>query len=228
MELPQTQVTFFERLPIFPDCLLPGTFNEHLESFKRSVAEATAARNFTPLIPHQISRRLIENSFAEIMAEHQLLDISNFVMLLDAPYAASCANPADAPARWAIVNAVIALALRFKTAPGSEAALSDITHSFYQNAIRVLPELILQDSSLLSIQALLAMAMFARRISDIQAFIMLATNASRQLELLGRFSIDRVIDMREIEQYEQAYKTANVFDETISEVLRPEAALHER
>ncbi|KAF8848953.1 hypothetical protein BDZ45DRAFT_697990 [Acephala macrosclerotiorum] len=223
----QTQVRVRNRMPIFPDFLLPGRFDEHLKAFKKIVAETAPVRNFTPLMPQHIARRLIENSFAEIMAEHQLLDLSNFVMLLDAQYTASAFDPADNPARWALVNAIIALGVRFKTAAGSENALSNITHSFYQNAIKVLPDLVLQGPTLLSIQALLAIAMFARCISDIQAFIMLATNASRQLESWGRFSMDRVIDTRDIEQYEHVYKTANMFDKIIAGVLSTETALPE-
>ncbi|CZR55477.1 uncharacterized protein PAC_05365 [Phialocephala subalpina] len=227
MDSSQTQVSVRNHLPIFPDFLLPGKFDEHLKTFKTIIAEVKPARNFTPFMPQHISRRLIENSFAEVMAEHRLLDQTNFVMLLDAQYAASSLDPADDSARWALVNAIIALAVRFKTASGSEKALFDIPHGFFQNVTRVVPELILQEPSLLVIQALLAMAMFARCIADVQAFIMLATNASRQLELLGRFSMDRVIDMREIEQYEQVYKAANMFDKTIAGILSTGAALPE-
>jgi hypothetical protein len=220
----QTQVCVKNRIPIFPDFLHPGIYEEHLTTFKRSMAEAIPTRKFTPLMPQQIARRLIENSFAEIMAEHQLMDLPNFVILLDAQYAASSRDPADNPARWAVFNAIVALAVRFKTAPGSEAAVYDITHGFYQNATRVLPELLLQDPCLLSIQALLAMAMFARNIPDIPAFIMLATNASRQLELLSLsgLSTDRLIHMEGTEQYEQVYRTINIFDKTILEFLGTE------
>jgi hypothetical protein len=197
----QKQVSVNIRMPILPDFLLSGTFDQQLKSFKITIAEAAAARNFIPLMPLPISRRLIGNSFADIMAEHQLLDLSDFLMLLEDQYAASSLDPADDPARWAVINAIVALGVRFKTAPGSETAFSDITHGFYQNATRVVPELILQDPSLLSIQALLAMAMLARHIPDIRAFIMLATNASRQLELLSLspLLVDGVVGMRDIQ-----------------------------
>lgn len=143
------------------------------------------------------------------MAEDQLLDLSNFMTLLEAQYASSPLGPADNPSRWAIVNSIIALAMRVKTAPGSEAALSDITHAFYQNAVKVTPELILQDPSLLSIQALLAMAMFAQYIPGKQAFRMLTTNASRQLEILSLSWADQLIGLGENEQYTQMYIIAN-------------------
>lgn len=220
----QTQITAKQRIPIFPHFLLPGTFDEHLRKFRNIVAESVPARRFTPLMPPEIARRLIQNSFTEVMAEHPLMDLSTFVKLLDAQYTANSIDSDDNPARWAMVNAVTALAIRFKTAPGSEDALSDITHGLYQNATRVLPDLILQGPCLLSVQALLTMAMFARCVSDIRAFIMSATNASRQLELLtlNLLSTEQAIDMEEAQQYETVYRTVNTFDVLVLGILNAE------
>ena len=106
--------------------------------------------------------------------------------LLEAQYASSSDEPAlECPARWALVNAVIALGLRFKTAAGSEAAMSDVVDGLYKNGIAVFPELLLGEPSLLAVQALLAMAMFVRGVPEVQAFVMFVTNASRMLRLLG-------------------------------------------
>jgi hypothetical protein len=224
---PQTQV-IKAGLPIFPDFLLPGTFDDHLKKYKAVVAEGIASRNFTPLMPLHIARRLIENSFAEIMAEHHLITLSHFLTHLDAQYAATSFVPGDDSARWAVVNAILALSVRSKTAPGSE-SLTNITHGFYQNATKVLPELILRDPCLLSIQGLLAMAMFAQCNADVPAFVMLASSATRQLELLSLSwsSTGRLIRMEETEQYEQVCRTANVFEKIIREFLGSESPLCE-
>ena len=114
------------------------------------------------------------------MSEHQLLSLTDFTILLEAQYAASSTDPAGNPARRALLNAIIALAARQKT----DAGLSDIPRIFYQNATAALPELILQEPSVLSVQALLAMAIYARNFSDSQAFVMSVANSSRQLETL--------------------------------------------
>lgn len=222
----QTQVSIRNRIPIFPDFLLPGTFDANLKEYKTIIAEGIAARNFTPLMPRHIARRLIENSFAEIMAEHQLITLSHFITHLDAQCAANSLDPGDTPARWAFVNAVLALGARSKTVPDSE-VLSNIVHGYYQNATKVVPELILQEPCLLSIQALLAMAIFARDSANTPAFVMLASNASRQLELLSSSwsSMGQAINFQETEQYEQAFRTADIFKNTIREVLGPNIAL---
>ncbi|KAH6995991.1 hypothetical protein BKA56DRAFT_609270 [Ilyonectria sp. MPI-CAGE-AT-0026] len=206
----QPQVSIQGLLQAFPDFLLPGAFDTHLKAFKGNLSCVNTTQRFAPLMPQHISRRMVQNSFADIMAEHQLLDLPNFLVLLDAQYADSSISPAENPSRWAFVNAIIALAARFKIAPGSEAELSDIAHGFYQNSITVIPELILQDPSLLSIQALLGMAMFAQGISDTRACIMLAANASRQLELfnVGRLTAGRMIEAEEEEQYQQLCRVA--------------------
>lgn len=80
----QTQIIAKQRIPIFPNFLLPGTFDEHLRKFRNIVAESVPARKFIPLMPPEVARRLIQNSFAEVMAEYQLMDLSTFVKLLDA------------------------------------------------------------------------------------------------------------------------------------------------
>ncbi|XXH00630.1 hypothetical protein Hte_006978 [Hypoxylon texense] len=198
----QKQSSVKNGLPIFADFLLPDQYGKHLNTIKRELGKATATRRFVPLMPYHISKRLMENTFATITGEHQLLDQPSFIALLDAQYAASPVDPADSPARWALVSAVVALAIRSKTAPGSEGCLSDIPRGYYQNAITVLPDLILQAPILLAIQALLAMALFAKNIRDRQAFVMLANNASRQLELF--FTSGAVVDPNEAVSYERA------------------------
>jgi hypothetical protein len=223
------QVSVRHRTLQFPDFLLPGHFNTHLQSFKEIIASSTTAQTFTPLMPVYISRRLIENSFADIVVSVQFLSQSHFMSLLEAQYASSPLSPAGNPARWALVNTIIALAVRFKTAPGSGTALAEISQAFYQNATRVLPELFLQEHNLLSVQALLAMALFASNMRDMRAFVIFGTNASRLLELLGlkRLRPDRVVDMGDMEEYEMVFRTVDMFDRVISEFLGTEAGLQE-
>ncbi|KAI2630860.1 hypothetical protein GGR54DRAFT_648420 [Hypoxylon sp. NC1633] len=119
---------------------------------------------------------------------------ANFTVLLDAQYAASTTDATDHSARWTVVNAMLAVAIQFKTALGSEGCLSDI-----------LPP------NLLSIQALLAMAIFARNTADRQAFVMLATNASQQLELFG----SQTLDPMEADQHGQALRVVLVLRDEI-------------
>lgn len=202
------------RFAIFPRFLLPDQFAGHFNPVKTNAEEAAGTRRFTKLMPSFITRRLIENTFAEVMADHQLLKLSDFVALLEAQYKASINDPDGNPSRWAMVNAVIALAIRAKMAPGSEAIVSDITYGYYRNATIVISELVIGDATLLSVQAFLAMAIFAQGISDTRAAVMLASNASRHLDLLCStgLSTGRVLEGAEVEECVRLCRIAKTFD----------------
>ncbi|KAM0807859.1 putative Zn(2)-C6 fungal-type domain-containing protein [Seiridium cardinale] len=180
------------------DFLFPDVFNNNFKLLKQSASRDVLARKFTPLMPLHITQRLIKNSFAEAFGGDQPMELPQLLTFLDAQFADSSIEPGSDPARWALVNSVTALALRLKTAPGSEADMSVISGAFYQNATRVIPDLILQTPSLLSIQALVSIAMFAKEIPDTTAFSALATNVSLQLELLSQKqpSVDELNDTK--------------------------------
>ena len=207
LDLSQPHVGITNPIPIVADFLLPGAYDEHLKTLKTRIGEADPSRRLTPLLPQHIARRLIENTFTEVMESHPLMDHSNFVMLLEDQYAASLSGPANCPARWAIVNAVLALAIRAKMAPGSENTLSDIPDGFFQNAIAVIPDIILRVPSMLSVQAFLSMAMVAQGLPSSHVFVMLVSNASRQLELIGlrRLFAHQSPELEGSVQYKNAY-----------------------
>lgn len=203
--------------PVFVEQLFADISEMHIHEFRKSIEEGISARGFTPLIPPAMSKHLIKNSFGEITSEYLLFDVSNFMELLGAQYAVSPSGLGDNCARWASINAVLALVIRSKAAPGAGKGLSDIIHAFYRNAFAVLLDLILQDPSLLSIQALLAMAMFAQGTPDHQEFIMLVTSASRQLEMLNlsQPTLWLELDSEEMEQCRQVFRIAHILDKKV-------------
>jgi hypothetical protein len=202
---------------------------EHRATVVGHIEDVAAGRRaYTPLLPRHIASRLIQNSFDAIMADHPLLDLPTFAALADEQYAAGSTDPAGNPARWALVNAVFALALSFKIAPGAESELCMFPRALYQNAAAVLPELILHgDPSLLSVQALLAMALFALALSDSRSAAMLTANASRQVELLQRVYaarqgpplpvFDAIARDEEEAQLERAYRIASALEALAAE-----------
>lgn len=141
--------------------------------------------------------------------------------LIEAQHADSTTGPGEDAARWAVVNGVIAIAGRFKTAAGSEAEMSPITLSFYRNASLVIHQLILQKPSLLSVQALLSMAIFARGTPDTEAFIMLASNAFNQLEILlrTRSSENPLLPLSGEGEFAQVYRFASQLSEEVCRVM---------
>ncbi|TRX91832.1 hypothetical protein FHL15_007385 [Xylaria flabelliformis] len=184
--IPVTNLSAKDPLTIFPQFLLSKNLAADIRALKTEIGNATSAGKYSPLMPLHISKTLVENSFTDIIPQPQFITLETFNKLLDSQYVDDTTGPGDNAARWAVVNSVIALAGRFKTAAGSEADMSPITLGFYRNASLVIHQLILHKPSLLSIQALLSMAIFARGIPDLEAFIMLAKNAFNQLNILQR------------------------------------------
>ncbi|KAH8658275.1 hypothetical protein BX600DRAFT_64429 [Xylariales sp. PMI_506] len=201
--------------PIFPNFLLPVEFIPQLKNYRIRAEEAALAQKFMPLMPYHMARRLVKNSFADIMANHRLFDESSFLTLLDTQYAGSdLHHPGENPARWAAVNAIVALAIRAKTAAGSEDAFSDVMNGFYKNATTVLPELILREPTLLSMRALLTMAVFAWGVPDTRASAMLAVNAWHQLEFLcpGLAQARDILELGALERVKYICEALSILD----------------
>ncbi|KAI0550126.1 hypothetical protein F4679DRAFT_220518 [Xylaria curta] len=220
-DIPRTTLNDKKTLTIFPQFLLSKSLATDIKTFKVEIKNATSKGKYSPLMPLHISRRLVENSFTDIIHQPQFISLENFIELLDAQYADDTTSPGDDAARWAVVNSVIALAGRFKTAAGSEADMSPITLGFYRNASLVIHQLILHKPSLLSIQALLSMAIFARGIPDLEAFIMLAKNAFNQLDILQRtWSLgNSVFPMSGEKEFAQVYRFASQLSEEVCHLM---------
>ncbi|KAK5629665.1 hypothetical protein RRF57_005380 [Xylaria bambusicola] len=215
IRVPPSQPDSISRLPIVPDFLRPDNFRKNLASFVSRLNAAAAARRFYPLMPVHICRHLINSSFAEIVGEHQFISLESFMQLFEAQYAASTDEPAGDDARWALVNVVVAMALRFKTAAVGESSIGPLIQSFHLNAVMVEQQVTYQDPNLLSVQALLAMAMFSRGIPDPQAFGKLATNALYQLKVLDRKRLGGLLGSRENEFW-QVHQVSTKLSEEVS------------
>jgi hypothetical protein len=198
-------------------------YDSNLEKLKRRIGDRPTGHRLTPLLPIPISKRLTANAFDDVMKEHRILDKAKFLTLLEEQYATSLSDHGGGPARWALVNAVLALELRFKTAAGSEETLESFPRSFYQNAVAVLAELILQPPSLLAVQALQAMAVYAQQIPDPHAFAILSANSLHLSELLGtsRLSPEQAVDG---EQYEKAKAVAQALNKAARRDYRLESS----
>ncbi|KAH8166592.1 hypothetical protein CIB48_g1664 [Xylaria polymorpha] len=221
VDLPFIHLNATKTLTVFPQFLLSKTFARDIRAFKTEINDATSTGGYSPLMPLHISRRLVENSFAEIIPSPQFISLETFMKLIEAQHADSTTGPGEDAARWAVVNGVIAIAGRFKTAAGSEAEMSPITLSFYRNASLVIHQLILQKPSLLSVQALLSMAIFARGTPDTEAFIMLASNAFNQLEILlrTRSSENPLLPLSGEGEFAQVYRFASQLSEEVCRVM---------
>ncbi|KAK3319633.1 hypothetical protein B0T19DRAFT_269814 [Cercophora scortea] len=191
------------------------SFDKCIEQFRSAIVAVNSPRQFTPLFAWPISRSLIENSFDQIMAIYPIFDQLKFIELLDTQQAISAREPGDDPARWASINAVLALSVRAKIPPVANAeseSMVDIADAFYRNALGVFADLVMRAPSLLSVQALLAMAVYVRDRGESTAFIMLVTDAARRLDLFGLASMLRGLESGEAEQFRRVVEVVRALE----------------
>ncbi|KIH87052.1 hypothetical protein SPBR_08952 [Sporothrix brasiliensis 5110] len=143
------------------------------------------------MMPHTITRRLLQNSYEEMRRVLPFLgELSEILNLLDRQYGYFAAVPATIPPTssapaFALVNAVVALAVRHKMATGAESQIAGIAAAYYRNATLVTHHLILQKPTRISAQALRAMAAFAGGTPDLPAKSMLLANAEQQERMMA-------------------------------------------
>ena len=202
---------------IYPVFLHPENNARTLQDLKRAGQEdQKSPEGFASLVSQDIIRYALENTYNDIARVCPIFDLLALKRLNAEQQAASSTHPAGNPARWAILSTWIAMGIRFNTALGSEDEFSDVIKSYYRNAVLVLPDLILQSANMESIQALLLMAVFADNMEDHRSFVMLVTNAARQIELLAP-RLHGALDRCERESYQRLLSFARLQDSKVAE-----------
>jgi len=202
---------------IYPVFLHPENAVQSIQTLKQAGQEdLKSPEGFAPLVSQDMLRYALENTYDELTRACPIFDLPTIIKLNAEQQAASSAHPAGDPARWAILSTWIAVGMRFRTAPGSEDGFNHVIKSYYRNATLVLPDLILQPASMETIQALLLMAVYADITEDHRSFVMLVTNATRQIELLA-LRLSSVSDRSEREPYQRLLSFAQLQDKKIAE-----------
>jgi hypothetical protein len=201
----------------YPVFLYPENSMRSLQDLKRAAQEdQKSPEGFACLISQDAMRYVLEITYDEITAVCPIFDLSTFNRLNAEQQAVSSTHPAGNPARWAILSTWMAMGMRFRTALGSEAEFNDFIKSYYGNAVLVLPDLILQPANIEAIQALLLMAVLADCMEDHRSFVMLVTNAARQIELLAP-RLSSVLDRCERESCQRLLSFARLQDRKVAE-----------
>jgi len=139
-----------------------------------------------------------------------------FVYLVDRQYSS---HPLGASGWWACLNVVLAMSHRMQVSGGLNSAENDRkAWGYLKNAIGVLSELIVQNTDLFGVQALLGIAIFMHATSNPQPAISLVAAAIRSSHSIGLHQHGSAINLNptEIEQRKRVFWIAYQLDKDLS------------
>ncbi|KIV93863.1 hypothetical protein, variant 2 [Exophiala mesophila] len=170
------------KLPAF---LAPHSFKSNLETVQAALDKARSRDEYSSILPDNIARHLIEASFEEISLPRSVVASRlELTALFDQQRRECPKDPGSNPAIWVLINAAIALAIRAKTVDTPALRLSEIASAYHRNATKALGQVLLAPPSVLSVRALLAMAVASRVETGQLAALILANSAKLVLEAI--------------------------------------------
>lgn len=171
---------------------------------------------FHPLPPKHVALDLIEEAFASFNDFYPLFDKQDFLQEFELKYLGS--TPGE-PGWWACLNTVLSLAHRFRAMRTLESTHANTQSCGYmQNALAVVSELTLLQSSLPAVQALVGMATILQGTPNPQAASTLVAAAIRLAQGMGlhRNSEDPSFTEMQHEQRRRVFWIAFFLDKDIS------------
>lgn len=168
----------------------------------------------TPLPPWDDALALVNDFFENYNTVLPVFHPPTFMGLLGRQYARD-SNAIDDPAWVAALNAVLALAQRRRAEQQPHARdLADRAWAYAKNALEVVLAVLMRSVSLLSVQAILALAWFFRGTPNPQPFFFLTAAAVRLAHSVGlhRGAENLPLSLSEREQRIRVFWIALIFD----------------
>ncbi|EAW18151.1 transcription factor domain-containing protein [Aspergillus fischeri NRRL 181] len=142
-----------------------------------------ASKVFKPLPPRAEVFSLLGDYFRTINRLFPLYHEASFMEMVEWQYTQQTCDDA---ARWASINVILALAYEYRYTNSLKSEKDkERAWLYYKNAMSVFTELTLRRTDMLSVQALLGMALFLRGNSGTQSAMPLITAAIRTCHRLG-------------------------------------------
>ncbi|KAL4885843.1 fungal-specific transcription factor domain-containing protein [Aspergillus karnatakaensis] len=175
-----------------------------------------ASKVFKPLPPRAEVFSMLQDYFRTVNLIFPLYHEDTFMQLVEWQYTQQTCDDA---ARWASINIILALAYEYRFS-NSQKSEKDREKAwlYYKNALSVYSELVLRRTDLLSVQALLGMALFLRGNSGTQSTVPIVTAAIRSSHRMGLHrAIPRpYLSETEQEQRKKVFWIAYILDQSIS------------
>lgn len=156
------------------------------EMHARSTSHSFPRIVFVPLPPQFNVTRMLQSTWETLVPQNLLFSLDDVLNLVNQQFAvAGTDSCGESPARWAIVNALVASSVLHKVTNDYLNSSSHIAWDFFKNAFAMFSEIMAQGDDILSCQALLAMALFTRGTADARTTTQLVAAASRLVCSLG-------------------------------------------
>ncbi|RAQ52896.1 Zn(II)2Cys6 transcription factor [Aspergillus flavus] len=169
---------------------------------------------FKPLPPRAEVFSLLKDYFRTVNRLFPLYHEATFMQLVEWQYTQQTCDDA---ARWASINIILSLAYeyRFSNCQKSEKD-REKAWLYYKNAMSVFPELTLRRTDILSVQALIGMALFLRGNSGTQSASPIITAAIRSCQRMGLHrDVPRPhLSQAEQEQRKRVFWVAYILDQS--------------
>lgn len=155
-------------------------------------------RVFKPLPSRTECLSLIGEFFDQFNQMFPLFHEPTFLYLIDHQYSD---EPYEGSGWWASINIALATAYRIRAATGSLRSEEASQHAweYFKNAMAVSSELIVRNTDLLSVQALLGLALFLRGTSNPQAGFAFTSAAMRLAHTIGLHKSGRAFTFNPVE-----------------------------
>ncbi|RMZ90761.1 hypothetical protein DV736_g1999, partial [Chaetothyriales sp. CBS 134916] len=154
-------------------------------------------RIFKPLPPKEEAMGLFQDFFENFNCMFPLFHEPTFMHLVEKQYSA---DPYEGSGWWASINVALAIAYRIRVVSNVVPAEDDQKAWYYlKNAMGVLTELTLRNTDLLSVQAILGMALFLQGTPNPQPSFILISAAIRQSHSIGLHKRGAAFNLNPIE-----------------------------
>ncbi|KAF4777976.1 hypothetical protein HER10_EVM0011053 [Colletotrichum scovillei] len=177
-EIPEPPSQLSGKMPVF--AVIASRMREvnsasYCSTFNRQV--------FTPRLEREEAITILMPLYDDVISNYPLLNFHYFVRHFETlPEADDTFNSTSG---WAYMNAVISVGTRWKTINSAFQEVCQLAWPFFKNAFSVLTELMVKGGDLLSVQAIVAMAVFMQGTTCTRTATMLSSAAVRLSQNIG-------------------------------------------
>ena len=195
----------------FQDIIASTAVKERLQV----VSDSFTRQIFLQLPPKQEAASLLQDYFENFNCMSPLFHQPTFMNLFDREYSG---HPCEGPGWWASLNIVLAIAHRLRVMNRVVPAEDDQkAWGYLKNAMTVFSDLVMRNTDLMSIQALIGLALFLQGTPNPQPGFFLIAAAIRSSHSIGlhkRYS-GLTLSPAEVEQRQRVFWLAYMLDKDI-------------